>query len=80
VPSANALTRTIHDRMPVFIEPKDLGPWLSSEAHRHGEIISLMHSLLIELRRGFPALDVDPNIRQAFGNTTSQFGLNRRCY
>jgi putative SOS response-associated peptidase YedK len=32
VPSANALARTIHDRMPVLIEPKDFGPWLSSEA------------------------------------------------
>jgi putative SOS response-associated peptidase YedK len=32
VPSANALTRTIHDRMPVLIEPKDFGPWLNSEA------------------------------------------------
>jgi putative SOS response-associated peptidase YedK len=30
--AANALTRTIHDRMPVLIEPKDFGPWLSGEA------------------------------------------------
>jgi putative SOS response-associated peptidase YedK len=32
VTAANTLTRTIHDRMPVLVEPKDFGPWLSSEA------------------------------------------------
>ncbi len=32
VTSANSLTRSIHDRMPVLIEPKDFGPWLSGEA------------------------------------------------
>ena len=32
VTAENALTRTIHDRMPVLIEPKDFGPWLSGEA------------------------------------------------
>jgi putative SOS response-associated peptidase YedK len=32
VTAANALTRTIHDRMPVLIELKDFGPWLSGEA------------------------------------------------
>jgi putative SOS response-associated peptidase YedK len=32
VTAANALTRTIHDRMPVLIEPKDFGPWLSGES------------------------------------------------
>jgi putative SOS response-associated peptidase YedK len=32
VTAANALTRTIHDRMPVLIEPKDFVPWLSGEA------------------------------------------------
>jgi putative SOS response-associated peptidase YedK len=32
VTSANALTRSIHDRMPVLIELKNIGPWLSGEA------------------------------------------------
>ena len=32
ITAANALTRAIHDRMPVLIEPKDFGPWLSGEA------------------------------------------------
>jgi putative SOS response-associated peptidase YedK len=32
VTAANALTRTIHDRMPVLIESKDFGQWLSGEA------------------------------------------------
>ena len=32
VTAANILTRTIHDRMPVLIEPKDFEPWLSGEA------------------------------------------------
>lgn len=32
VTTANALTSAIHDRMPVLIEPKDFGPWLSGEA------------------------------------------------
>jgi putative SOS response-associated peptidase YedK len=34
VTAANTFTRTrtIHDRMPVRIEPKDFGLWLSSEA------------------------------------------------
>jgi putative SOS response-associated peptidase YedK len=32
VTTANALTRAIHDRMPVLIEPRDFGPWLSGEA------------------------------------------------
>jgi putative SOS response-associated peptidase YedK len=32
VTAANALTGAIHDRMPVIIEPKDFGPWLSGEA------------------------------------------------
>ena len=31
VTSANALTRNIHDRMPVLIEPKNFGAWLSGE-------------------------------------------------
>jgi putative SOS response-associated peptidase YedK len=32
VTSANALTRAIHDRMPVLIDSKDFGPWLSAGA------------------------------------------------
>ena len=32
VTAANALTRSIHDRMPVLIEPRNFGPWLSGEA------------------------------------------------
>ena len=32
VTAVNALTRAIHDRMPMIIEPKDFGPWLSGEA------------------------------------------------
>jgi putative SOS response-associated peptidase YedK len=32
VTAVNALTRTIHDRMPVLIEPKDFGAWLSGKA------------------------------------------------
>jgi putative SOS response-associated peptidase YedK len=32
VTAANALTRTIHDRMPVLMEPKDFRPWLNGEA------------------------------------------------
>jgi putative SOS response-associated peptidase YedK len=32
VTTANALTRAIHDRMPVLIEPKDFESWLSGEA------------------------------------------------
>jgi len=32
VTSANSLTRAIHDRMPVLIEPKDFGSWLSGES------------------------------------------------
>jgi putative SOS response-associated peptidase YedK len=32
VTAANALTRTIHNRMPVLIEPKDFRPWLNGEA------------------------------------------------
>jgi putative SOS response-associated peptidase YedK len=32
VTSANSITRAIHDRMPVLIEPKDFGPWLSGAA------------------------------------------------
>jgi putative SOS response-associated peptidase YedK len=32
VPAANALTRVIHDRMPVLIEPRDFESWLNGAA------------------------------------------------
>jgi putative SOS response-associated peptidase YedK len=32
VTDANALTRPIHDRMPVVLDKADIGPWLNGEA------------------------------------------------
>jgi putative SOS response-associated peptidase YedK len=32
VTDANALTRPIHDRMPVVLDKADIGPWLRDEA------------------------------------------------
>jgi putative SOS response-associated peptidase YedK len=32
VTDANALTRTIHDRMPVLLDHADFGPWLNGTA------------------------------------------------
>jgi putative SOS response-associated peptidase YedK len=34
ITEANAFVRTIHDRMPVVLEPENIGPWLTGDACR----------------------------------------------
>ena len=40
---ANATTKSIHDRMPVFIHPSDFDRWLDPNFHDAGELKSLLN-------------------------------------